>query len=222
MPRRRGKRKYTGYPRRSNWGYYAKATAPAVGYVAMKMAEKVVKKYVNVEYKNKDVSIGATPDTSGVTELMSGLSMGDGEDQRDGDQIKLTSIRIKGAVAINSSANNSIARMMLICDRHCNGVLPGVTDILQSATYYDFPNRDNKRRFWIMWDKSWNLTTDGREIVPFEYYRAFKKGLKVRYTGTAGTITGAKENNLFLLYISSEATNTPSIDGKWRIRYIDN
>lgn len=225
MPR---KRKYYRRRRKRYGSYltpYITATAPAVGYLATKIAKRVVKKYVNTEYKHHDVTQSGTGvDTTGAIIPMTLIAQGDDFEDRNGRQIKIISMTGNMNVTQNSSATNTQLRAILFIDKEQNGTIPlvsGVDDgVLDSANVYSLRNMNQTRRFVTLFDKIFSLSATGSTNSTIRRYK--KLMLKVRYDGTAASQANQKENNIYLLLLSNEATNTPTVKYQFRFRYIDN
>lgn len=216
--KRRRRRRYRG-----NYHPYIKASAPAVGYMAWKVANKVVKKYVNVEKGHHTTGTSSSPDSAGTVIGLTLIDQGDDYNKRTGRQIKVTSLALRFIVNQHASATETQTRIMLVRDREQDGVIPtvtGATGVLSSANVQAFPYYDNMRRFTILYDKVITHSSNGSQSTFRKYYK--KMALKVRYDGTTASQAHQKENNLYLLLISNEATNTPTVNWESKIRYIDN
>lgn len=89
-------------------------------------------------------------DTTGSISHMSIIPQGTTVNQRDGKAAMVTSIRLRGMVTGNLAAEPQIACMMLVWDAQPNKSLAAVTDVLDSASSYSFPKRENAGRFTIL------------------------------------------------------------------------
>lgn len=191
---------------------------------ALKMVS-TLKTLVNVERKHFDDQTTATVQSE--TPILHPLAIvlqnatGTG---RNGDQIKTLGSRLSYLIKISASAASTQFRVLLIQDKQCNGALPAAGDVLEDVTVTDAMvspiNLDNKYRFRILHDKVHQLSISGNQSVYVR--RQIKHMFKVRYDATAGAITDLTSNNLFLMLISSETTNTPVITFHHRLRFVDN
>lgn len=188
---------------------------------------KKLKNLINVEFKYHDVHANQAAHTTGGIIPLNYVNQGDGATSRDGDQFRMKSLDMTFNVSLPSSAvrpNNT--RMLLVLDTEPNGVLPLVTDVIDTAsgaTYINAPrNLANRSRFVIMKDWLVTLNPNGTEATSRKYFR--KIDIKVLYNGATATILTLKNNGLFLLVLGDEAVaaTNPVYDISSRIRFIDN
>ena len=191
--------------------------------MAAKVAQKVVKQYVNVEYKVHDEASSDTPDTTPTIIGLSLIEEGDDNDNRNGRQIKGVSFQMQGSIKIDSSAPDSIVRMIIIQDKHQDGVLPSSSDIHTGGiTVSSLPSDENRKRFVTLYDKRTVVSNSGMGKKIYKYYKKWKPGKKIHYKGIAASQASQGNNNLYLIIVSDEATNTPTVIYKTRLKYIDN
>lgn len=184
---------------------------------------KTIKNMVNVEYKAHDNDNSTTPSSSGSLILLNGISQGDGESNRDGVQVRYKSCEHSVVVSQHTSATQTILRWLLFIDLQPDGSTPGMSEVLDTSSapaYMAARNLDNRSRFLILKDKSFAMSSTGTRMHAWKYFR--KLDLKTLYTGTGSLIGNIKNHSLFLLLVSSEATNTPTVVYHNRLRFIDN
>ncbi len=213
--RYRKKRKPQGRP----WGRYMDTASKALK-VAL-----TVKKLLNVEFKRFDVSATAQAQTTTVTILqVSNILLGDGGLSRDGNQIKITGIYLNYLWTIHASATTTQVRVMLVQDSQTNGAIYAASDLLVDQTGTDniiSPyNLDNKYRFRVLFDRTHVLNDNGNQSVIVNKF--IKLDQRMRFDASAGDITDVTSMSYSLVFVSSEATNTPARTHHCRIRFIDN
>lgn len=186
---------------------------------------KHVKGLVNVEFKENVVSNTAT--AISATAFISSLDVmaqGDTDATRSGNLIRVKSIQWEGFATIHASAANTSLRIMVILDKQSNGANPGLSDILNDPSAGDAivssRNIDGMHRFVVLYDRKFVLSQTGQGIVKWKFYK--KCSLPIRYDGNAGDITDLASNNILLVMVSNEPTNSPAITHSGRIRFIDN
>lgn len=189
---------------------------------------KTLKNLINVEFKYHDTQFSQQAHTTGAILSLNFVSQGDGATSRDGDQFRMKSLELHGAVALPSAAtrpNNT--RLMLILDTEPTGALPALTDILDDQSgainfYYAPRNLDNRTRFIVLKDWHYTVNPNGTEAYQINHYR--KLDIKTLFNGATGSITTLKNNHLFLLVAGDEASgaNNPTYALSSRIRYVDN
>ncbi len=181
---------------------------------------------MNVEFKNHDVTITATGVLDGVGNViqLSNIDQGDTTVSRDGSNVKITSIYCKLLFRINASGSNTNIRVMLVLDKQTNQAIFATADLLFSVANVQSlvsPNNlDNQFRFRVLYDKIHLITAGGKESAFVKIYK--KVNLRLRYDNTGNGIADLRSNSLALVVISNEATNTPTITGAVRLRFVDN
>ncbi len=191
---------------------------------ALKIA-KGVAALLNVEFYHQDVTRTASAITQTmVIDQLTNLSQGDTNITRTGDQVKYTSLEIKGILTLHASATTSQIRFLIVKDKQTNGAQFTAGQLLHDVTANDIlvspRNLDNSHRFVIMHDQMFSLSASGRQSINF--YKKLHMNLRIRYGTNAGDITDLNSDSLFTIFIANEATNTPTVTHFTRLRFIDN
>jgi len=205
------------YHRRSTVGGYAN-----MAFKAFKLA-KYLSTMINCEVKKYDVSdTVAAVDTTGNVIHLNPVAQGDTDDTRDGNSILSKSIAVKLQCGKHASATASILRAMLVVDtQQVADTAPTVADILDSTgnKVSAFLNSNSVGRFKILQDKRFQLTSTTL-IERFISFGASLKGMHCRFNGTAGT--DMQKNAVYLVLVSDEAANCPSVQYTSRYSFYDN
>lgn len=211
--------------------YYRRRSAPrstgfsgmTVGQVASKALSIAngLRGIINSELKHYDEALGATAVSSAgsVTSLVSGISQGDTNNTITGNSILMKQFHIIGNLLINASATVSRVRVMLVQDtRPVGGATPAVTDILNASTVRSFLNIDDQlNRFRVLKNRLFILSqATTPEEITFTWH--VKKTQHIKFNDSQQVIL----NDLLLLVLSDESTNTPTIAYSTRLRYYDN
>lgn len=200
-----GKRAYNGY-----------MTTNQTAQKALTLATTVAN-LINVEFKNFDLETTPTPSTTATVLHLSPIPQGDSRLTRDGEQVKLKSLYIKARVSQHASATDTVCRFAVVMDTEGQGAVPTAAEIYKSTVdIVSHTEIDNKSRFIVLWDKVFTL--GDRISKYFEYYK--KLNHECSWESTTGANPG--KNNLYFVHMSTEATNTPTLYFKSRIRYLDN
>ena len=184
-----------------------------------------LKKMINTEKKFYDTAISQAGTQLGTVTSLLDIPQGDTGQTRDGRSLRIRSLQLKGQIVQNVSATQTFARVMLIADLRPNaGEISDATAFLQAGSasnVFALASLDVGGRFVTLMDRTYSLlpkiagTPDARLI---KFYHKMDKVVKY-----AGSATDDPENyNLYLVTISSEATNTPTISAEIRLRFIDN
>nr|UOF78571.1 capsid protein [Cressdnaviricota sp.] len=182
---------------------------------------KMLKGLINTESKYGDSGIQTlTPTNAGGVSYLSGLAQGLTNITRVGNSILAKSILLNIQCVINASATNTVVRLVLFVDHDNQGATPAVTDLIQSADARAFINRVNGKRFSVLKDWQYVLNTStGAQQNDKVFLRLAHH---IKYSGTDAAIGSQLQGAMFLMVISDQATNTPTVIYNSRLRYIDN
>lgn len=219
MPYQR--RTYRRRPRYNNYKRLKKGyQSGGLWGLAKKAASGVVKYYLNPEYKFLDNSGSITPTSSG--QIISGNSLigqGDTNSTRDGNSIKITSWLHRHSLEKHASATATRVRLIWFYDISSAGAVPAVLDVLETASTLSPMNKLNGARFKIVKDSHFTLSTD-KPLIQTQFYKKMQHHIK--YLDTTANTTSLGQGPLYVLAISSEATNTPTLNYSSRMRFLDN
>jgi hypothetical protein len=183
-----------------------------------------IRKLINIETKvlDLDISTQAISTTPTVT-YASGISQGTDIGNRVGDSIKVQHLEFCGRLAINSSATFSAVRVLLVRDMENAGSAPAATDILETVsgtvTSRSPLNYLNKKRFSVLYDNYSVLDIASAYTQPVRMTMPLDR--HIAYRGTGATAASAAEGSLWWLFVSDEATNTPTISVYTQVWYTD-
>ena len=182
-----------------------------------------IRKLINIEEKALDFSQGSFAfDTTGTVVAVSQIVQGLDFNNRVGDSLKMQQIQFRYRVFRGGGATTSIVRVMLIRDLDCQGALPTTANILANVGSAQAPtsplNWLNRKRFAILYD---NLTAVTSTDIGFTDSISMAHEGHILYLGTAANAASMGKGSLFVLVVSDETTNTPSIAWQTRIVFTD-
>lgn len=182
-----------------------------------------IKNLINVEEKFLDTTISQNPDAStGVVTPLTLIAQGATDQSRNGNSILSKRLDGKMAITVNSSATATLCRVMLVLDKDDGqGTAPTVAQILDTASVFAPNNLDNSDRFVKLFDETYNVDIDGPKIRYFEINKDLSD-LHIKYDGANATQANATYNHIYLVTLSTEATNTPLVSGVIRYKFFDN
>lgn len=198
-------------------------------YSAVQLARKAfrgvryLKGLVNSEMLHLDTNFSAASVLgSGAVSHLTAIAQGDTSAGRTGNSLLLRSLSYRFKLEINSSVtSNTTVTMIIFQDTQQVGdTSPAATDVLAQANTYSLLSTLTAGRFKILKRKSYLLTPASGGRPAIEQKGFMKLYSHVRYNGTAST--DIQKNGLYVLFISSESTNTPTVNGTFRIGYHDN
>lgn len=156
--------------------------------------------------------------------LLNGVVQGTTETTRLGEEIKPTSLQLRGTIFGTTSATQADfeVRIIVFWDRQSNGVAPTAAQLLDLTTitqaYHAPYNRDYQERFTVLWDHNihnqFNTWTGSGTVLAATskgYSKYIKLNRKVMYgLANGGTIADIATNSLYLLTTQSTAAGTGS------------
>lgn len=209
--------------------------------------------FLGIELKFYDTSLAglaipAPADATGgeldpsTTILFNSVVQGDGESQRDGRQISMRSIGIKGLINVNVQANQTVADvapivfLALVLDTQTNGATIASENVYVNKSgnamlaAHPFRNLQFSKRFQVLKTLTLSLeqpemTYDGTNIEQGGYDTPFQMfvnldGITVNYSGTTETVANITDNSLHLIGYASGVTTVPLIYYNARLRFV--
>ncbi len=161
----------------------------------------------------------------GTALSLSSIAQGDGESQRDGRQVQLLSVHLKGWLdmaqteAVTAPSDGGIARLILVLDKQTNGAQLNAEDVVTVTTndVNAWRNLQNSQRFRILKDqrfefKPYGATQEAANLFsgalvrhPFEFHVVFKKPIPVNFSGTTAVVASIVDNSIHLIGCSTAA-----------------
>lgn len=153
-------------------------------------------------------TITTTVDTSELTDI----SQGDGEQNRNGNEVVCRSLAGRLVAKKHASATNTVMRVVIYTPRDADTLL----------TTLDTTSRIDKDAYTVHSDKLYTLYAEKPSAIVklgHKFYNKKIKGMKTTYaSSTAGDIT---RNPVCVAIVSDEATNGPSVNGDITLYFKD-
>lgn len=220
MPRRYRKK----IRRRTAKPWYARRYSPEQLAAKAWQGVKYLKTLVNVEFKKHDSQASNTPSTSGVVTTLAAIAQGDTDQTRSGNSILAKSLYLQYTMKQHASASETFVRMVIFRDlQQISDTAPSIGDILDStfsSQYWLAPlnNEFGVGRFQVLADRRFSFSGNGNECRIGKLYIPLK--FHIRYNGS--TVSDIQKNGLYMIMVSSEATNTPTVEHVARLTFVDN
>ncbi len=251
IKRQRGIKEYKPRKRR-----YPKTTYTGKPYKSIKALTNLrAAGFLGIEYKFYDKSLvasaltaptgatGGEHDPSG-TVMLNTVVQGDGESNRDGRQIRMCSIQIKGTISCGNQATQSAADpattvvIYLVLDTQTNGAQMNSEDCFTnpsaSAALAAFPHRNLKfaKRFRVLARElivlqnpaiandaaaTGNIVQQGL-VRPFNIYK--KLDTTVNYSDTIENVSAITDNSLHVIAFCTNTGLAPFINYNSRLRFV--
>jgi hypothetical protein len=223
-------------PKGRTWRDITAGDAVDYGYKAWLLAKRI-STLINVEEKVHDVdgTSGTTVTTTATVVNLSNIAQGSDYFNRIGDSILGQSMEFRARVVGNTASPRHVIRILLVADREQNGTDPVIGEVLQAGTSPVIQpyNVFYTSRFNVLYDElvhlnnAVGLATGGtsttylsdQEHLPM---MARKWNRHVKYDAAAAADASNRENALYLMAISADATDGPSLTYTFRFRFTDN
>lgn len=176
------------------------------------------------EVKWLDTNVAANPDNAaGLVIPLTFMAVGTTENTRTGNQISGSSIDVRFLNLISAAAATTSLRTMIILDKqNARGVAPVVGDILEDLITISLMDKANSDRFVVLRSDVQTLTLASETRQTYSSYHIGLKNLLTKFDGAGAAQGDAAENHIYLVLLSSEIANTPTVTGRVRFNYFDN
>lgn len=211
--------KSTRSKRTKNQAWYDKRhSARSLAVTALKNIH-YIKGLVNSEMYHFDrtETAVAVPSTGSILNLVS-IAQADTAVTRTGNSILVRNILRRIRFTRNAAATTTVVRYMCFIDTQQIGdTSPGVTDVLEAADVDSGLSISSSGRFKVLSNNTVMLHAN----MPMHHKEVYKSIYHhIRYNGPAST--DIQKGGIYLLVISDQAVNTPTLDLFSRIGYHDN
>ena len=160
----------------------------------------------------------AITNTGGVVHL-SNIAQDDGSTGRTGNSILAKSLFYRFVMKCHASATVSTVRVIFLWDtQQVADTSPAVSSILQSTDPLSALSLSVEGRFTIIKDYTFTLDNITKKSFAIKNFCSLNK--HIRFNGSTGS--DIQKNGLYLMCISDEATNTPTISYNCKLSYHDN
>lgn len=183
--------------------------------LAVKAYQLAKKAYKMPELKHTAITVAdTTPDSTGSIEELSVNSAGTSNNGRIGDTILPTSVHMRGRLIKNASATSTQVRIMVF--RWISEAPSALSDVLVSATVQSFKSENTRFQSEILYDRVITLDSASKDSVFINKRIKLKKPISYAQGSSA-----ANRNGIWILLLSNEAANTPTLGMETRLFYRD-
>lgn len=184
-----------------------------------------LKRAQEVHFKDTADNLACTTSWAQVGSDYLAISEGDGFDERDGNQILVKSVYLKGDIrrpALTVDATGTVARVIMFWDR--NATLPAVPNPMKTDDVHSFFDSDYRQNVKVLYDRTFvfgpvEFTTDGVAIGSPNIH-SFSKWVKLnKKVSYADASTSSTSGRLCIMQIS-EGGQLPVTNLNLRVVYI--
>lgn len=157
-----------------------------------------------------------------VFNLTRDLIEGDNVEQRSGRKVQSVEASLRISANLPTLGVSGLIRFIWFADQMNTGVLPAVSDILDSAAVTSFYslNAVSNGRFTILQDKVYNMVAGGANQHVYDLVSR-KKQHVVYYNGSTAANTANGKGAQFLLVITDLPLNAPVYTADYSMKYVD-
>jgi len=178
------------------------------------------------EFKSVDTNVAMAANVTTSVQLLNGIARGDDINQRNGREVTMKSIQLKGfMMATAGTGADQLIRTLIVYDRQTNAAALTALQVLTLADPIAPRNLENRRRFKILWDKTAtiNAASEPGTMRYFEWYRRLAHPITFNTDGGA-TVAAITTGSLYAITIGTNAVGATAGYSQFncRIRYVDN
>ncbi len=180
---------------------------------------RYIKGLVNSELMVHNDASQILPSTTGVSIHLTDIAQGDANTTRHGNQIKLKYIKLRMTLLKHATPVATFIRCLIVVDKQQEAdTTPAIGNVLTSLVIDSAYDPANIGRFRILYDRVFTLVTGSSDYKFTQKY--IKLNMSVRYNGVA--TSDIQKNGVYIMFLSDEATNTPTVNYNARLRFRDN
>jgi hypothetical protein len=182
-----------------------------------------IRKLINIETKVINQSATSTAvNTTGIIPCLSQVAQGLDYTNRVGDSVKIQRLVFRARLYVNAVATTSIMRVLLVRDLDGYGTAPTTAAVLETVAASGAPlsqyNYLNSDRFSVLYDTFVTLSTQNpSEVIAVDMPHEGH----IKYLGTTAGATSDGKGSIYMVTVSDEASNTPTIAYNCRIYFTD-
>lgn len=191
---------------------------------------KLKKLIMDKEVKSFDVTDVAGTTTVANSQIiqLSGVAQGDGEQQREGNQLTPINFRISGYITsdLNKANYRTFLRVMLVRDNDPMAGTPTISSLLENVTDGGICvsplNYLNIGRYTVFYDKTMKLNPNDEANVSMLYQPFMiqkKVNGKIYFSGASGSNT--RKGHYYLVVCSDSTADPPFLNYTSRMRFTD-
>lgn len=202
---------------------YASTTTKvaSAAYTALNTA-KWIARFINTEVKFLDTAINtSSTGVNGAITALDSIPEGDGESARSGTSVKPMRISFRLNATQHASATLTILRLIIFRGKFERDNEPTVSDIFASTGVNQFKVNDKKYNTKFIVDRHYifDAVNTSRTKKIDGSYKLFGH---IQFDASQTDGTDHENGGVYLLLISNEATNAPTVVGNFRLTYTDN
>ena len=160
---------------------------------------------------------------TGEVKALSNVVQGDDNITRDGKKIQVFEWSLDMNMTLGTAnADNDLVRVIGVIDKQTNGATYGIAELLQTTSAGNilvssiFIN--NKKRFRILFDRTYKLTSGGTEVAHLRYRK--KLNLPIQYDANNGNVADLVSNS-FSFFIANANANVCTYTYESKISFKD-
>lgn len=181
-------------------------------------AAKVIRGLVNSEMLHSQAEGSTTVATAGTCTLINGLAQGDQASARTGNSVLMRTIFLRLAFTQHASAVTTFYRCMLVLDtQQISDTAVSVSDVLETSSTISALATASVGRFKVLYNNIFSTSTNDPTHIEEVYKNVY---FHTRFNGTGSV--DIQKNGVYLIVISDQPTNAPTMKYMWKVGYHDN
>lgn len=186
------------------------------------MGVRKLARFVNSEIKVKDTNITGSITSSGSVNKLCVISQGDGVSNREGNSVHPLNLSYRIFLIPNATPTQTAFRVIVFKGKGERGSSYTPIEILESTSMTSFKSISNRYDSRILYDKTYLLGNPSAGPVVSYDCGVLRIGGHISFDSTDATGATIDDGGLYVLLLSNQATNTPTISCNFRLTYTDN
>lgn len=193
-----------------------------------KYATDVALQWLNAEIKYLNTTVTGAISSGPGFNLLNGLLQGIDYNQRVGNSVRILGINWLLNLTTSAAATETIYRFMLVVDTQANEAAPTSADLSEGAGTFAVgtlvPNiLASPDRFVFLHDETITLSSLAKTAhhSSMRLEDLVKQDLHTLFSTTGATIAAISRGSLYLVHVSDQAANTPTVQFNCRVFYED-
>ncbi len=180
-----------------------------------------LRRFINTEFHYIDTTASTTATTTPTLVLLNGSVLGDTTTTRTGQSIKMDRSDFRFQLSVNATSIINFVRIIVVVDKQTNATAMTAADLLVTSNTVSPYTFGSQQRFIPLFDETFALSTYGPGAIT--KCIGLSTNQHVTYnTVNGGTVADIVTNSVYLIFLSDQGANAPSILYYNRLWFVDN
>ncbi len=180
-----------------------------------------LRRFINTEFHYIDTTASTTATTTPTLVLLNGTTLGDTTTTRTGQSIKMDRSDLRFQLSVNATSLVNYIRIIAVVDKQTNATAMTAADLLVTPNTVSPYTFGSQQRFIPLYDETFALSTYGPGAITKSIGLSTNQHVTFN-TVNGGTVADIVTNSVYLIFLSDQGANPPSILYYNRLWFVDN